>query len=442
MFRILAIPFGWLMRGCYILVKNYGLALFIFTFIIKLIMLPSSIKQQKSSARMARLAPKREQIMKKYANNREKQNEAMMELYNQEGVSPTGGCGTMIITYLILFAIIEVVYAPMTYISGLDSEKITAASQTVVNYYQMSQAVKNDIPEGFAAAPTISQRLAEGTNLEELLKGYNENLKLDDSVISEMAATFEANPGLDEYFNNESKVSKRLMAGGTARAELVVLSVAKDYPQLFDSEISDFCDSFNYTFLGFYLGEYPSWKSVYILIPILSFLSQIALTIISQFMMKRNKQDVQGSKGMMGMLYALPIISFIIAFSFPAGIGIYWIFSSVLSLVQTVCVNLYFTPERMEKILAKEAKKKGRRPSLYQMALEQQKAQQGGADGSLLDDLDSADVKLSKNERKEIERQKINEARKKLVDDDEENVDPRILEARRRMAEKYGDSDD
>ena len=159
-------------------------------------------------------------------------------------------------------------------------------------------------------------------------------------------------------------------------------------------------------------------------------------------MMKRNKQDVQGSKGMMGMLYALPIISFIIAFSFPAGIGIYWIFSSVLSLVQTVCVNLYFTPERMEKILAKEAKKKGRRPSLYQMALEQQKAQQGGADGSLLNDLDSADVKLSKNERKEIERQKINEARKKLVDDDEENVDPRILEARRRMAEKYGDSDD
>ena len=217
MFRILAIPFGWLMRGCYILVKNYGLALFIFTFIIKLIMLPSSIKQQKSSARMARLAPKREQIMKKYANNREKQNEAMMELYNQEGVSPTGGCGTMIITYLILFAIIEVVYTPMTYISGLDSEKITAASQTVVNYYQMSQAVKNDIPEGFAAAPTISQRLAEGTNLEELLKGYNENLKLDDSVISEMAATFEANPGLDEYFNNESRSQRTIPSCSTPR---------------------------------------------------------------------------------------------------------------------------------------------------------------------------------------------------------------------------------
>ena len=440
MFKIIAIPFGWLMRGCYMLVKNYGIALFIFTLIIKLLMVPSSIKQQKSSARMAKLAPKREQIAKKYANNREKLNEATMELYNQEGISPASGCGSMLITYLILFAIIEVVYAPMTYISGIDSEKITAASQTVVNYYKVSQAVKNDVPEGYAQAPTLSQRLEQGTNLAELLQGYNEELALEQDTLDKMVEVFEANPGLDEYFNNESKVSKRLLAGGTARAELVVLSVAKDYPQLFDSEISDFCDSFNYTFLGFYLGEYPSWSTIYILIPILSFLSQIAMTVISQIMMKRNKQDTQGMKGMMGMLYAMPVISFIIAFSFPAGIGIYWIFSSVLSLLQTVCLNLYFTPARMDSILAKESKKKSRRPSLYQMALEQQKAQQGGKGGSLLDDLDTADVKLSKNGRKEIERRKINETRMKLVnDEEEEGVDPRIIEARRKMAEKYGD---
>ncbi len=444
MFRIIAIPFGWIMRGCYMLVKNYGIALFIFTLIIKLLMVPSSIKQQKSSARMARLNPKREQIMKKYANNREKQNEAMMELYNQEGVSPTGGCGSLIITYLILFAIIEVVYAPMTHISGLGSDVINSASQTVANYYNVSQAITADIPEGYGAAPTLSQRLADGTDINELLAKYNdgfkESAKISDDELEKMAETLSADPAIADYFSDGSKVSKRLMAGGTARAELVVLSVAKDYPELFDPEIAQFCDDFNYTFLGFYLGEYPSWKSVYILIPILSFLSQIAMTVVSQLMMKRNGQNVQGAKGMMGMLYAMPVISFIIAFSFPAGIGIYWIFSSVLSLAQTVILNLYFTPARMDKILAKEAKKKGRRPSIYQMALEQQKAQQGG--GSLLDDLDSTeDVKLSKNERKEIERQKINDARKKLVDDDATD-DPRIIEARKRMAEKYGDSED
>ena len=143
---------------------------------------------------------------------------------------------------------------------------------------------------------------------------------------------------------------------------------------------------------------------------------------------------------MTGMLYVMPLISFWIAFSFPAGIGIYWIFSSVLSLVQTVALQLYFSPERMDKILAKDAQKKRRKPSIYQLALEQQKAQAGGGQSSLLDDLDGppAEVKLSKNERKEIERQKINDARKRLVEDDAED-DPRVIEARRKMAEKYGD---
>ena len=444
MMRIIAIPFGWIMRACYLLVKNYGAALFIFTVIIRLIMLPSSIKQQKSSAKTARLQPKLEQIRKKYANNRDKLNEATMELYNEEGISPTGGCGSMIITYVILFAIIEVVYAPLSFISGLPSEKVSTASQTVADCYVISQAVANDVPEGFAAAPTLSQRLDESTNLSDLISGLNENLndrqRIPEERLEGVISAFEQNPGLDEYFNDEKKVSKRLLAGGTARAELIVLSVAKDYPQLFDSEVANFCEDFNYTFLGFYLGEYPSWTSIYILIPILSFVFQILMTVISQLMMKRNGQANGMGKGMMGMLYALPVISFIIAFSFPAGIGIYWIFSSVVSLMQTVALNLYFTPARMEKILAKESSKKKRKPSIYQLALEQQKAQQGGS-SSLLEDLDSPDVpaKLSKNERKEIERQKINEARKKLADDDEDDVDPRVIEARRKMAEKYGD---
>lgn len=447
MWSLIAKPFGWIMRLCYMLVKNYGVALLIFTLIIKLIMLPSSIKQQKSSRRMARIQPKLEQIRKKYANNREKLNEATMELYNQEGVSPTGGCGSMIITYVILFAIIEVVYAPMSYISGLPSAKINDAVQTVVDYYNISQAVAKDKPEGAEKALTVSERLAEGTNLTELFTQYNETFsdrnKLSEEKIQSLAASFEEHKGLDEYFNDNKKVSSRLLAAGnTSRAQLIVLSVAPEYPWMFDQEIVDFCDDFNYTFLGADLGKYPSWSSLYILIPIISFASQILLTVCSQIMMKRNGQSAAQGKGMMGFLYAMPVISFMIAFSFPAGIGIYWIFSSVLSLLQTVLLNLYYTPERLDKLLEKEAKKKGRRPSIYQRALEQQRAQMGQAagSGSLLENLDDdTDVKLSKNERKEIERQRINEGRSRLADDDGDD-DPRVVEARRRMAEKYGDN--
>ena len=62
--NIISIPFGWLMKLCYMIVKNYGIALILFTFLIKLILFPLSVKQQKSSARMARLSPKLEKIKK------------------------------------------------------------------------------------------------------------------------------------------------------------------------------------------------------------------------------------------------------------------------------------------------------------------------------------------------------------------------------------------
>ena len=439
MMKLIAIPFGWILKLAYMLVKNYGVALFLFTVVINLIMLPSRIKQQKDSAKMARLKPKLDQLQKKYANNREKLSEAQMELYNQENVSPMGSCLPMIITYVILVAIIEVVYAPMTYISNLPSEKISAAQQTVVDYYKVSQAVSKDMPEDADAALNLSERIAAGESLEEILTGYNEDLGFSEERLAEIIAGFEANPGLDEYFNDNQKVSSRLLAGSASRAQLIILSVADDYPQLFDKEIVDFCEDFNYTFLGLYLGRYPSWKNIYIVIPIVSLLSQLLLMFLSQFFMKKNGTSVQQGKGMMTMLYFMPLLSFWIAFSFPAGIGIYWIFSALVQLIQTVAINLYFTTERMDKILAKDAKKT-RRPSLYQMALEQQRAQNGGASSgtSLLDDNDDEDRKLTKSERKEIERQKINEARKRLVED-EEDVDPRVLEARKRLAEKYGD---
>lgn len=446
MWSLIATPFGWIMKLCYTIVKNYGIALLLFSVIIKLIMLPSGLKQQKDSARMAKLQPKLEQIRKKYANNKEKLNEATMELYNQEGANPMGSCLPMIITYVILFAIIEVVYAPMTYISGLSKAKINEAVHTVVDVYNMSQAVYNDRPTAenasdnnaeAALAPTLSQRLADGTNIEELFAGYNsnfkDNVKLSDERLAEVTEIFNQNPGLDEYFNDTKKVSSKLLRGGYSnRVELIVLSIAKDYPQLFSTEVSDFCKDFNYTFLGLYLGRYPAWNEITIIIPIISLLSQVLVMFVSTYYMKRNGQKPQG----MGFLYAMPILSFMIAFSFPAGIGIYWIFSAVLGLIETVLKNLYYTPERMDKIIAKDAKKKARKPSLYQLALEQQKTQNGGKT-SLLDDLD--EVKLTKSERKEVERQKINEARKRFDGDDEADTDPRVIAARRRMEEKYGE---
>lgn len=446
LFRIIAIPFGYVLKLAYMMVKNYGVALFLFTVVINLIMLPSRIKQQKESGKMANLRPKLEQIQKKYANNRDKLNEAQMELYSENGVSPMGSCLPMIVTYIVLFAVIEVVYAPMSYISSIPSAKIKDAQQSVVDYYYVAQAVKNDIPEGMETAPTIADRQWNEDEIILNLNSYNENLseashiaKIENipkerfDIIAENFATIK---DLDVYFNDPKKVSPRLIDISGTRAQLLVLSVAEDYPELFDQEVADFCKDFDYTIFGLYLGAYPSWNSVYLIIPILSLVFQLLIMFLSQYFMKKNGSDVSSGKGMMTALYIMPLISFAIAFGFPAGIGIYWIFSSIVQLMITIGINLYFTPARLEKILAKDAKKT-KRPSIYQMALEQQRAM-NAQNGNSLDDDEEDEAKLTKIQRKELERQKINDARKKLVDDDED-VDPRVLEARKRIAEKYGD---
>ena len=152
------------------------------------------------------------------------------------------------------------------------------------------------------------------------------------------------------------------------------------------------------------------------------------------------------------MLYIMPLISFWRAFSFPAGIGIYWIFQSILSLLQTVLLNLYYNPKRVERLLAKAESKAKRKPSLYQMALEQQRSQ--GSNQTLKEGLDGEEPKLSRAEKKEAQRLTLNEARRRysekygdgeILEDtkapDQSDGDDAVLEeARRRYAEKYGDA--
>lgn len=447
MFKIIAWPFGKLMWLCWLVLKNYGVALFVFTLIIKLILLPSSVKQQKSMVRMAKINPKLEQLKKKYANNQEKLNEATMELYNQENINPMGSCLPMILTFVILFAIVEVVYAPLTYISGIDSDKIDAASTTLTDIYSVSSVLKEN-------GKTVSGILSEETDLYDALMSYETIASKDEETVKSVAEALQANPGLDEYITDTQKVSSKLVQN-TGRTELLVLSVAKDYPALFDAEIAEFCEGFDYTFLGVYLGAYPSWNSWLLLIPILSFLSQLAVTIVSQYYSKKqNGAAASANKSMTAMLYIMPLFSFWLAFSYPAGLGIYWIFSAVLSLLQTVFLHVYLTPERVDKMIEKENKKK-RKPSIYQMALEQQKAQLAAANGgtlpekNALDEFDE-DVKLSKSERKEVERQRLNDAREAFekkygvapADEELPTVEEEneiLAAARKRMAEKYGD---
>lgn len=129
--EIIGIPLGWAMWLCYTVVRNYGFALIFFTLITKLLLFPMTLKQQKSTVKMAMIKPKMDNIQKKYANNKEKLNEEMLKVYQEAGYNPMSGCLPMLIQFPILFGVIDVVYKPLTHIIHLSKDVISQAEQIV-----------------------------------------------------------------------------------------------------------------------------------------------------------------------------------------------------------------------------------------------------------------------------------------------------------------------
>ena len=133
LYTLPGIPLGYLLYFIYKFISsNVGIAILIFTFIVKLAMLPIYIKQQKNQAKSQIFMPMIQEIQRKYANNREKQQEELMKL-QQQGYKPMGGCGSMLLSFLILFGVIDVVYKPLTHIVHMSSEKISSVVEESYN---------------------------------------------------------------------------------------------------------------------------------------------------------------------------------------------------------------------------------------------------------------------------------------------------------------------
>lgn len=118
MFGIIAQPLAWLMTQLYGLVGNYGITLVILTTIVKLALYPVYKKQIMSTAGMTEMQPKMQELQRKYANDKEKLNEKMAELYKEEGFNPMGGCLPMIVQMIIIMGLFALLRNPMTYVSS------------------------------------------------------------------------------------------------------------------------------------------------------------------------------------------------------------------------------------------------------------------------------------------------------------------------------------
>lgn len=117
-------PLGYIIKVIYNLTGNYGVSIILFTFITRLIMLPLSIKQQKSMVRMQKLNPLMENLKKKYKNDKEKLNQETVKLYQKYKINPMGGCLPLLIQFPVLIGLIQVIYKPVSYILGKNTQEL------------------------------------------------------------------------------------------------------------------------------------------------------------------------------------------------------------------------------------------------------------------------------------------------------------------------------
>ena len=144
MFQFLANIFGYLLQFLYSLVNNYGLAIILFTVIIKVLLLPLSVKQQKTMKKSSELQEKMKTIQFKYKNDPEKMNQEMMNLYKSENMSPFSGCLTAIIQMLLLLSIFYLVRSPITFMEKVPQESIDTYVQQLK---EEGKTVSNVYPE-------------------------------------------------------------------------------------------------------------------------------------------------------------------------------------------------------------------------------------------------------------------------------------------------------
>lgn len=227
LYSLIGTPLGYLLYFIYELgITNVGVAIIIFTFIVKLAMLPLSIKQQKNTAKSAIFAPKVREIQEKYRNNQEKQQEELQKLQSQ-GYNPMNGCGSMILTFLLLFGVLDVVYKPMTHILHTDKTEIVEMieegysiklASLIVDEHNNISELKGDSLEKHNDIVRDAAKILEyyNANLPEGAEPADESIwtKLSDKTINVVQNVVEA-ALLNEYdivkANNKDKGKEILL---------------------------------------------------------------------------------------------------------------------------------------------------------------------------------------------------------------------------------------
>ena len=295
-YDVLATPFGWALGWLYDISHNYLVALVVITFVLRLVLLPTTIKQQKNSAKQMRLQAKVNKIRAKYAGQqgREAQmkiSEETQELYRREGFSASQmGCLPLAFQMIVMMGLYGAIYSPLKYVLHLDSKVIDAltAAYNIVN--GSADAAKGAVSR---VQLNILGRFSEVVG--SLGQVENGNLVTEDII----------------------------------------------------TRIQSFIDHFN--IFGIDLTQIPkdfqTAGKVLLVIPVLAGLTALLSAGYTYLRQRKTNPEMAKNPTMGCMTLFSPAISVYFAVILPAGIGFYWIISNVLTFIQMIALAAIYKPE-------------------------------------------------------------------------------------------------
>ena len=302
-------------------VFNVGLCIILFTIVMKTLMIPLTIKQQKTTKLMSVMNPEIQAIQKKYKGksdqeSMQRQNVEIQAVYEKYGTSMTGGCLPLLIQMPILLALYRVIY------------NIPAYVPSVRVYF-------DNVVTPLMGQADYAQKLPEITNIATACGGK-----------------------LDKFdFTNANRLVDMLYKFSTSQwGELQAL-----FPAISDviGQNAAVVERMN-TFLGLNMAEAPGWVPSFAwIIPVLAAVSQWFSTKLMSGNQPSTSADAENpmAQSMKTMTTTMPLFSAFICITMPAGLGIYWIATSVVTIIQQLIVNAYMDKVNIDDMIAKNLEK-------------------------------------------------------------------------------------
>lgn len=302
-------------------VFNVGLCIILFTIVMKTLMIPLTIKQQKTTKLMSVMNPEIQAIQKKYKGksdqeSMQRQNVEIQAVYEKYGTSMTGGCLPLLIQMPILLALYRVIY------------NIPAYVPSVRVYF-------DNVVTPLMGQADYAQKLQEITNIATACGGK-----------------------LDKFdFTNANRLVDMLYKFSTAQwGELQAL-----FPAISDviGQNAAVVERMN-TFFGLNMAEAPGWVPSFAwIIPVLAAVSQWFSTKLMSGNQPSTSADAENpmAQSMKTMTTTMPLFSAFICITMPAGLGIYWIATSVVTIIQQLIVNAYMDKVNIDDMIAKNLEK-------------------------------------------------------------------------------------